>query len=106
MSRISTLQLKWITAVCLVLAFGLMLTAPAIIGRPDRQHARSAVRRIALLGAGLTVAALGAGVGAFLIMRREQERYREMAVRNMQALIEGAREDRAKKLAGEDGEPE
>ena len=45
----------------------------------------------------LIVTVTGAGIGAFLLIRRTREEYREQSMANMRELLEQTRQDQLKK---------
>jgi hypothetical protein len=103
--RISTRGLKRTTAILVILAFVLMFAGPWVIRRPATMKARPFALRLAAYSGALGFCAIASLAGAYIILRREQDAYRERALENMRDLIEGTRQDRiAKRSGSEDGE--
>ncbi|AIE85786.1 hypothetical protein [Fimbriimonas ginsengisoli] len=102
MKALSTKAVKRITTILVVSAFVFMFAGPRVIKRPPQMTAKRFAVRLFVYSGALGLSAVGALVGAFVIMRREQAVYREKAMENMRALIEATRQDRLQKQ--EDGE--
>lgn len=105
----TTRSLKWLTSGFIVAGVLVTLSMPVVLGKPPRKgspvrESRAyAVRGLAATGI-LLVTVIGAGVGAFLLVRRARDEYREESMANMRALLEQTREDQLKKAAGESTE--
>jgi hypothetical protein len=84
---VTTRSLKWLTSGFIVAGVLVTLSMPFVLGKPPRKG--SPVR---------------AGVGAFLLVRRARDEYREESMANMRALLEQTREDQLKKAASESTE--
>ncbi len=104
--HLSTGGIKWLTSGLLLFALALLILAPWIIRRKHGVDPRAYLARMAVYGGLLGLAAIGAGVGAFAITRREQEYYREKARENLNALLEATREDILKKQANQNSSRE
>lgn len=109
MKKLSTKTLKLATTILAIIPIVMIVFGPWVLRRPPRSEARAYVRRVALYGGLLAICAVGAGVGAYLILRRQTDEYREQSLENMKALIEATREDqlrksRAKELDGGRGD--
>jgi hypothetical protein len=101
---LSTRTLKAITAFFLVFGFALMFAGPGVIRRPPKMSRREYARRAAWYTGGLLVAIVGAGGGAVFLIRRARAEYREQSIRNMNDLLEAARQDHLKTKKVEDGD--
>ncbi len=97
MNRISTKALKWTTTVLVAVPIAMMMAGPWVLRKPPRSQAKSYVRKVAAYGGVLAVCAIGAGIGAYAIMKRQTEEYREQSLKNMKDLIEATREDQLRK---------
>ena len=101
----TTRHLKWLTGGLIVLGVCLMAGWPWIVGTPPRKGTRaeykSYLERSLAAATGLVVIVGGAGAGAFFLMRRAREEYREESLRNMRELLEATREDQLKKREDE-----
>lgn len=98
----STRLIKILTTFCILIAVLLMVGWPAWVGSmPGKESKKSVklafVQRGLAVASGLTFVVIGAGVGAFVLMRRAREEYRQASIENMKDLIEGAREDHLSK---------
>lgn len=97
-----TVTLKWVTSLCIVASVSIMVGWPLMIGQKPTRTSPKNVKLVYFqkglyIASGLTLAVLGSGVGAFLLMRRAREEYREASMENMRGLIEGARDDQLRK---------
>jgi hypothetical protein len=99
MAGISTRNLKWLTTVLVIIPICLMLIGPWVLRRTKNVSRITYANRIGGYAFVLAVTAIGAGIGAYAILRREQETYREKALQNMKDLIEATNLDRLAKLA-------
>lgn len=97
MKAIPTRSLKALTTLFLVLGFGLMLAGPWVVRRPPSMHRREYAQRAALYIGGFLVAISGAGLGAFVLIRRARAEYREQSLQNFKAMLDATREDQLKK---------
>jgi multisubunit Na+/H+ antiporter MnhC subunit len=103
---VSTPALKRLIGVLIALGILVMVGWPLIVGAPPPKGSpRSAyrpyvVKGLAIAGT-LTVIVVGAGVGAFFLIRRTRDEYRQESMRNLRTLIEGTREDQLRKQSDE-----
>jgi hypothetical protein len=104
MKRLSTRTIKAVTTLMVLFAFLLMFAGPWVIRRPKTMKARAFANRLAVYSGALGVCSVTALLGAYAIMRREQDAYRERAMENMRELIEATRQDRIAKIAEQKGE--
>lgn len=93
MKKFSTSSLKTATGLFIVFGFCLMLAGPFIVHRPPHMARRAYAQRAAWYVGGILIALTGAGTGAFLLVRRAKDEYREMSMRNLKELLEASRQD-------------
>lgn len=105
MKPLSTKTVKVITTVLVIGAFALMAAGPKVVHRPKKMPVRRFANRLAIYSGALGICAVGALVGAYVVMRRVKEEYRESALENVKDLIESARLDRLRK-AGQTADEE
>jgi len=101
MNRLSTPLLKKLTTILILIPLALMLCGPWVLRRGHGESRQAYAITIVLYGSLLGFAAIGSGIGAYLILKREQEAYRLKAMENMQHLIESTRGDYQKKKVDE-----
>ncbi len=100
------MRLKAITAAFLVSVVVLLVASAPILGPVPQQGAPRAVKRnygvrtLCYLGA-LLFTLSGSGIGAYLVLRRAKEEYRQASLDNLKTLLEGA----AKDVSNQDDEP-
>ncbi|MGV3618805.1 MAG: hypothetical protein ACO1SV_26065 [Fimbriimonas sp.] len=101
----STRVLKGITGTLIALGFLIMLAWPFLVGLPTKNGTRAERRSYAVRAlvttASLALVVIGAGTGAFLVIRRTREEYREESMKNLRELLEGTREAQLRKKQGE-----
>ena len=95
------MRLKIFVTTMIVATVVLWICRPIILGPiPHRPATKRAVlvyseRALGFVGL-LIVTVTGAGVGSIVLVRRAKRDYQELAMANMQSLIEGAIEDHKK----------
>jgi len=94
---IPTRTVKALTTLFLVLGFGLMLAGPWIVRRPPSMPRKAYAQRATLYIGGFLLAISGAGLGAFVLIRRARADYREQSLQNFKEMLEATREDQLKK---------
>lgn len=93
----STASIKIATSLCVALGI-LILLGWFVVGRPPQKGSaravyRAYVRKGLVAATGLTVVVAGAGVGAFVLMRRARDEYRAEAMENLKKLLESSRQE-------------
>lgn len=104
----STRVLKGITGTFIALGFAIMLSWPFLVGLPSKNATRAERRSYAVRAlvttASLAIVVIGAGTGAFLVIRRTRAEYREESMKNLRDLLEGTREAQLRKAQAESSE--
>lgn len=97
----TTRGLKILTGSLIAAGVLVIVTWPFAVGVPQKGASRSELRAYVTRGlvatSALIVIVTGAGIGAFLLIRRAREEYREQSMSNMRSLLEQTREDQLKK---------
>lgn len=105
----NTRSLKLFTGGMIAAGLALLLATPLILGtRPPKgapvAEAKGYLTRGLVVSGGLLVTVVGAGIGAFFLVRRARDEYREASMENMRSLLEQTREDQLKKANRESTE--
>lgn len=104
----TTRMLKGITGALIAAGVLIIASWPFVIGTPPKNRPRAEIKayfvRSLAATSVLIVVVSGAGIGAFLLMRRVREEYREQSMANMKALLEQTREDQLRKAERESAE--
>lgn len=101
----TTRGLKGLTGALIAVGILILATWPFVVGTPRRNQPRAEIKaylvRSLVATTALVVVVSGAGIGAFFLMRRVRDEYREESMANMKALLEKTREDQLRKAESE-----